>query len=1258
MKKGMKKRFFLVFLLIFGIIYFIFILQPVMGYNECKFTRKWCPAEYPAECGGCASQSYGCQVDWGNGIIKKYDCCGCTNILTGPCDCSPTFTMDCTKPQGVDCGTCPADVCIRPAIYYDYKTFDSNTRENLYCDGETKNCPTCEVRTETCSSSNECEESQYKCGGFYRRCYQKSIGDFWWNNIDGVNENECGDNIDNDCDSDIDCADEDCTGDPNCQCDLTSATITDTCPIEGCSVGDSVGLSGNLDGYCDSVNKLIINVSGSSAGKICSMNLSIPCANGVCDDDYMFSYIPPDCAGIEVGPIHAWAYKGTDLISDTDDIGDETFIFASDISELQEIFVYPPYLELNQLERFYLYVDAYYDDGNIIDISTHDYTNYWSDIVRVLTNPKNRFWAHDEGEGVVRVRFPVDYYNPNWPYEEDNAIIKVHGQSPLDCSIIPDDTYIIPECGDDGCDETEEIILNVKMNKKCIDNYNVNKLTFFAIGDSSCGFYTLSVPLSVSDCSGPGNFYTCTKNFPVEEIPSGCEGKTLWTYEALIYDGNDILIDSALNQIYPGFGEFQFYTKPPQEPDYIVIDKKGAEISVGQFIEYEVWAYLEGVDPWEVTSHEATTYESDDPLIAEQSTPKNKFEGVGEGEATITAKYPVGYNPKEDSSLLYVYPDTPCDVLDAKITSYCGESGEPNCNNGDKIEIEVLVKEECLDPSHMAKIEMDAFNESGCNVNMDVAISLSDCDNSGAERYCRKNWSVDIPLDCGGEIVTADFVTVRDWNNEFLASLQGDPDFGWAKFVDDPDPLRAIIFKPEHGDEYEIDSLIDFEQISVGEIDLWKWYFRYIIDQPPWNWELFHTAPPGEANISYNFKYANSNAQAGTYEINLTVENEADFDDQGNILIYLIDDHTPIAKITQPEMYEILYNSKVDPFDGSDTYDPDGDPSDLTLTWKIFDNGGIIPIEGLFDDVKEIWYEYSQAKPEPFNVTLKATDLDSYSSTTYVKFKIAYCEHNLDYIFAGKCIGEDNLYCNEEDCDEYGVCDTLQTCDCDNCPDYQFCNPLYGTCEDRPGSGDCEDLAPAGDCHEGGCYWDEIEPPSPPPCLSCVDDNPISCSGYDNGGACGADICDKGNKDIGCDGSTFVECDDPSESCIPGQGPECCIKSGCMCKWSDTKDKCNVAFDLDDHHSGQGNEPMHCEYSIDPGDCSDNCDINGKESRLAKYVLDEFESGGECPAGSTECILCGLLFRPLPFFSWWNALVVMSLLIIFYVIFRKKFNLS
>ncbi|MEM4215287.1 MAG: hypothetical protein QW484_02920 [Candidatus Pacearchaeota archaeon] len=1094
-------------------------------------------------------------------------------------------------------------------------------------------------------------------------------------NASGVyyNNYSCGNNTDNVCPSDFEylcyipgqgttfcpilCGEGNCARDLDCgslplQCNLTSATITPNCRgipgnTQGCDVGDNITVTATFAGNCQEVKALETKIKDTN----CELSLEIPCtvsSSGSCSGVATIRVVPDGCENKIVYLRNATAWNETlagagqvrmvVTYNDTQQHLNGGFKFSEKILKFIDLIIWPPSALIQVGNLFEWNLTAVFfnqtSGENVTKYVANDdpHSQFFYSNPNVAHHPGSPYpnrisKGFSAGETNVVGTWPWP-----WNYKQDTALLKVI--NPTGCVISL--AAIIPYCRPGGCNVSDKINLNVKVNSpSCDPDSNPSRIVMKG-HDSSL---LCNVELSVDGiyCDGLGN---CNKNYTINSISDDCAGKTVMIKVTELYNAT-----GPLASLQGNFGSFQFWAPAPEEPSYITLWPRDWHAKVGDSVSYDVWAHYPTNPPKNVTTDEYTNYSSSNNVVAYQISPKNVFYGNSTGTTTITARYPKGYNyAKENSTSLYVYPHTDCEILDANMSFNCDDSigGIPQCNNGDTIDLGVVVNQQCYN-LNIAKIQMRAHekfnqaNHGSCSFDMNASFTQQACSYNDGNYFCHGTWTVGVPSGCEGKNVIVDGVIVYNYSGNFLDSRQGY--IGNFSFVETPQSLRAIIVTPNEGATFNLSEnpVANFTQASIGQITNWTWLYRKItIPQSPWT-VLRSTSNPNEANIT-NYDFSYYGWKGGNYDINLTVSNLSLSDDD-IVEITLIDNYTPIANITRPLWHVILYNNSV-VFD-SECFDPNNNP--LNVTWYFDDNTNV---SGPYLQFKNVTHIFGQAKPNFFRAWLNVTDGQN-SSVDYVEFKIAYCYHNNNYYFAGSCIGQNNLYCNKNDCNEFGECNVVADCrKCNNCPSSYYCDGMTGNCSQGPGPQGCQQYDQQQCNAQIGCYWDA--------CKACNDpQKPIrSCSDYTRPSACNNDStnCQVGMPNHGL--GTEI-CDTLIET-PPGSGNYSLVNN-CHCEWNSNINNCTLAYTLIPQNQNGGGQPQpeDCQYQIIAEDCG-SCQVSGREGRNVSYKR-VFGDPNVC-VDRSWCQPCGLLFRPLPFFEWWQAIVVVGLVVVVYAfMLRRKY---
>ena len=564
-------------------------------------------------------------------------------------------------------------------------------------------------------------------------------------------------------------------------------------------------------------------------------------------------------------------------------------------------------------------------------------------------------------------------------------------------------------------------------------------------------------------------------------------------------------------------------------------------------------------------------------------------------------------------------PSTDCKINDANIKTYCGAEG---CDNGDKIQLNISVEDytKCQALS-VNKMQIDASSSaqqqptgmviggSLCNIYM-VNSSIVRTDNT----YLG-NWTIIVPAGCEGENVKANIARLFNDTSQ-ISYLRRD--FGSFTFVEEPTNwyiLEDLSVSPS----VFVLNITHTQQLEV--IALMKWienntYFTKDVTQQA-NYDSNNTNVAsvtssglvtgngiGTANITSEYTHY------GMTKEDYSIVNVRSFANDYIRYINLALNKYEI-KVNEETNYEVkAYWSN----GATTTITSESDVQSLNPSVASVQNYRVKG-ESQGNTIISANYTHNNLPYRDETFVIVSEEVPSGCSCS--------CIGSPGYNICGYC-------CNATHrCVDVGGAGQLVACPANepDCVNGNVCvenGQLY--CHDIKFESPCIAAHPT-------CYWD-LQPTDL--CKHCIEDDPGSCSGYDNVIACEADPC--GEKYTGC----------PSGST-------------CECMWDDSLKECY----LNVQQQGAGN--ICCEYSVSFGECG-VCEGQTNSRRRTTICTGPCQSGDQCSmttyehcaltgyeASMEDCQSCAVLFRPMPFFSWFNILAVVSLLIVFYLfMFRKK----
>ena len=560
----------------------------------------------------------------------------------------------------------------------------------------------------------------------------------------------------------------------------------------------------------------------------------------------------------------------------------------------------------------------------------------------------------------------------------------------------------------------------------------------------------------------------------------------------------------------------------------------------------------------------------------------------------------IDWNDNETTGCTYDCEVTPteCKITNANVKPYCDAEG---CKNGDKIELNISVENisKCI---NVNQIEIDASSSAAgqptgmvignggfvCSVQMKNSTPIEQTD---ANTYLG-NWTVIVPYGCQGKTVEGKTAKLFNASSGIVPIAQKRGRFGTFTFAE------ALV------GEYNLSVYTCGDDPPDGQCDDYNVNGSITVNNNNWgNAPQSRLLPSGDYLVSFG------SVSGWPYKPNnLGVSLPPD--------ILLWGFYTKVA-INYALLIVQAKNKTGHFIDAPIRLYLDG-LVNLSTNEVKYNYTGDYPVEFevKFDEVAE--YE----KPEDIEITIYGNGI--YLFTFFYEREEVGCFCEPIHVACGLC------YDPTSECiDDNGIGKIVP------CQSGWICNYQTGKCEPSANPNQCYQNQTL--CHDvlppGSCYWD-LQPTDL--CKHCIEDDPGSCSGYDNVIACEADPC--GEKYTGC----------PSGST-------------CECMWDDSLKECY----LNVQQQGAGN--ICCEYSVSFGECG-VCEGQTNSRRRTTICTGPCQSGDQCSmttyehcaltgyeASMEDCQSCAVLFRPMPFFSWFNILAVVSLLIVFYLfMFRKK----
>ncbi len=546
-------------------------------------------------------------------------------------------------------------------------------------------------------------------------------------------------------------------------------------------------------------------------------------------------------------------------------------------------------------------------------------------------------------------------------------------------------------------------------------------------------------------------------------------------------------------------------------------------------------------------------------------------------------------------------PQTECKIIDASIELYCtGINGV--CKEGDKIELNIGVED--LNKCNPNRIEINATSGAyaqpmgGNNgvVGTTCRVSLFNSEsiqiNSVTKTYIG-NWSVSISDNCEGQNVDTFKAALYNPSGEMISLKYGS--FG------------SFTFAGALAGQYDlaVDTCVDQTSPPNGECDVAVHGEIFVND---YSWGLApqsKSVATGQYLISFGeippippFQfYKPSDIWVSLPpEVSVMGIYTTELIDYAMINIKAINEtgHFIDATIYLLDSYNNVLQ------EGKD---------EISYTYE----AGIYPVtfKVEFED------KTNYITPADAEIIIEGNGIYSFNYTYIYTISGVECFCDPGHVPCGECYSSNSICVGPPPHIIY--CDVGEMC-------------IGGVCKPTGGVEECNDIEPEtlDECHSSifFCYWDSPEIPF---CKHCIgQQGPSECLDYNHEKACEYGNTDKCGIGSGCFGALSGAYD-------------------CYCNWESISEECLLKYTLEPNTG----ECCSCSYSH--GDC-DSCD--GKTNHREKITTCvPCNVGDECSITEPirECIPCAIVFKPLPFFSWWHVLIVMSILTIFYIfIFKRK----
>ncbi len=1054
---------------------------------------------------------------------------------------------------------------------------------------------------------------------------------------------------------------------------ITDVTIDPLCSNDGCDLIDNINVDITFSGYGEFISWA--NLIFKSADSSCTYNTSFfrcePGSTGSCTTQFEVVDISNSCLGKSVYLFNSSVYTETkDRISysDSPNFYDEDFLIAPIKSELSKIDLIPNgTIDVTDKTKVFLRTLAWLSKNGamrFMDKTISDYIKYSinNGVANLNITSTDVFIDPIQTNTIQEVdvasEFPIGYSNK----KEDSFKIKIWPRTPCQ---IKDSSIDTKYCGDDGCNISEKVTMNVILDG-CASVLSSGTVKMLAWDDQhTCIAYmggTINYPNTLST------------NWTIETQSvnnwSECQGKTVKIMYIGIWNSSNQLVSS--DYFKDGSDSFGFWGEAPPRVDTLLIWPKQVTIQKGQTQTFMAKAVnsIPLKKEYDLTNtslpyYQNTLFASWNPEVANNSfEPRFNFQGLGVGDTHVEITYPWRDpypsrwpTPISGNSLLYVVEPTGCQIYNAQIIPYCTDHGK--CQTGNTVTLKVTINDDCINSTlNMNNITFkfsSLIDDCSFDSSSNQLIYSTDCANGQTgQKICVKNISLlDIGTNCANKKVYAYYVEVKNTTN-VLASLTKFPpqDFGNFTFSGTINTLTAVIDNPIYGSNFDYLNdptiNINFNQSSypVPSIIWWAWSIKKDSNN---NWILMHnTTHQDQADFTWYYNQIFQNLSQpengpGSYLIKHEVSNSTlianDF-----VNIYFCKNGWPCAIISHPYEQEIIYNSTVG-FDGSTSFDSD---SLFNLTWFFGDNTNISGDFGYLNKTQHIYSNDYAGK----NILAKLNVSDGKNSTIdYVNFTLAYCldTSTNQKIIAGTCLGRENKYCDESKCNSSGKCSF--TSDCRKCNDCEknnkICNETTGNCMNGPTNEECSSQQYKTNetkCNaKDGCYYDD--------CKSCVNETGRiiqSCSDYGKPSACNSYTTN-------CHAGTPLGGGIGTEDCgsIVNIGGENYLISECKCSWNTTVNSCGLNKTYSPQTNGVGST-YSCNYKVDYSECGEEnggCLSGARKGRWVNYTSLNPENPN-CIADS-KCQPCGVNYERLPFFGTLQLIISLIIISMIYVFIRR-----
>lgn len=840
--------------------------------------------------------------------------------------------------------------------------------------------------------------------------------------------------------------------------------------------------------------------------------------------------------------------------------------------------------------------------------------------------------------------------------------------TPPPCAI--NSVSVSPSCGGNYCSQGENITITISYSGSCPSTSYIQVDAMDEDGECAIQYQGGNIQGMETTCTSS----PCTKSWLIPSIPNECKGKKIYAWAAGLYNNPDYqpshYVTGKEASFPPGFGSFDFesaggtlecnscadcsskllqgYTVNltqdilMEDADYSCIssmnsrnftfDCQGHKIyrtsqptrhPMGIFIYNGTNITIKNCNVFNLSSGVGIHF-SNYTLVINATSCSNKVndflnQSSGQGTTGYNNTCDIPYNWKDYGVSGCTYqcaaPPTQCNITNAIITHYCGSDG---CSAGENIAMNITVEDmtKC-DNLIVNKMEMYATTASqyvdGCDINM---VNTTQIYRDVTAKTYYANWTVYVPLGCEGKTVYAKNAKLYNASG-IIASKDGNSPNWFGNFT--------------------------FSGIAQ----------RYSCNTS--NYQCYANATGPYSSLTSCQAACQPTTQCRISTANITKYCGPDQICSSGEKIGLNITVASMANCTNFNINKIeidAYSSGQGGQGGMTGFAVQNIPSPDCIVYMT--NSTPIQVQGNRFIANWTVSVSLSCKGKTVNATKAKIYNDSnhlvhnktgnFGSFTFAnEIGGCYCVYNSQQYSCGACITGAPYYCQ----DVSGQGQIIPKCSqCNNCPLGTTCSSTSEICINGGQQiTSCHAQTTNTSCHNDTrtnafCFWDKPRMLNTSYCEACFAFNliPKTCFDYKNESACvfantGLDRCGIGPLCLNAAGQS-----------IPGA-------TNCKCNWNGTA--CNLNYTLE---AGGG---QHCNLNMVYSECgAGTC---GAGQRDVTYDYSNQTGYTDCTAtDTTSCQTCGVSFKPLPFFEWWNVIVVVGLLVIVYVFiskesFRKRF---